>query len=77
MKSQQKERKCLADYVYRTDTSRQSSEFAIITKYLINHIRREYTNGDDIATPLEGKTDFHDCARLSRNWKRTTIQKQD
>ena len=55
---QQKARKSLADYVYITDTGRQSSEFAIITKYLINHIRREYTNGDDIATAVEGKAEF-------------------
>lgn len=53
-----KVRKSLEDYIHRTDTSKQSSEFAIITKYLVNRIRREYTNGDDIATALEGKTDF-------------------
>ena len=65
MKSQKKkktpgklrEMKSLADYVYKAESSKQTSQFAVITKYLINHIRREYLNGDDIATALDAKKD--------------------
>lgn len=51
--SSQIKRKNLEDYVYQIGTHRIASEFSTITKYVINHIRKTYTDGDDIANALE------------------------
>jgi hypothetical protein len=42
------------DHVYQIG---KASEFSQITKYLINHIRKWYTDGDDIANALEERKD--------------------
>ena len=52
-------KKSLSDYVYQTGTAKQASEFHIITKYLINHIRKTYKNGDDIGTALKERKEFN------------------
>lgn len=39
-------------------TASQASEFTQISSYLINHIKKSYKYGNDIATALENKTPF-------------------
>jgi hypothetical protein len=46
-------RKSIQDYVYYIGSAKQASDFVVITKYLINHIRKTYRCGDDIGTALE------------------------
>ena len=41
-------RKTLADYIYQTGSNKQASDYTVITQFLINHIRKNYDNGDDI-----------------------------
>jgi hypothetical protein len=50
------ERKSVNDYVYSIGTTKQASDFVVVTKFLLNHIRQTYTFGDDIANALESKT---------------------
>jgi hypothetical protein len=54
---QLKERKVLADYVFCLGTSKQASDFELVSQYKINHIRKEYINGDDIGDALEDRQD--------------------
>jgi len=52
-----KSKKTLQDYTYYIGLAKQASDYNTVTKYLINHIRKTYTNGDDITNALdEGKT---------------------
>ena len=46
-------RKTVHDYVYYIGSAKQASDFVIVTKYLLNHIRKTYTFGDDVADALE------------------------
>ena len=45
--------KGLSDYFYYIGSAKQASDYVVVTKYLINHIRKTYTFGDDIAEALE------------------------
>ena len=50
-------KKTLQDYTYYIGSAKQASDYSTVTKYLINYIRKTYTNGDDVANALEeGKT---------------------
>jgi hypothetical protein len=55
------------DYVYyigaAKQASKQASNYVVITKYLLNHIQKTYTFGDDIASALEMKIPM-DFAKL-------------
>jgi hypothetical protein len=46
-------RKTLQDYVYTIGSSKQASDYSLITQFLITHIRKTYERGDDIANALE------------------------
>jgi hypothetical protein len=44
---QPKERQVLANYVFCLGTSKQASDFELVSQFIINHIRKEHANGDD------------------------------
>jgi len=48
-----KKKKTIEDYVYYVGSARQASDYEITTEFVINHIRKTYTDGEDIATALE------------------------
>ena len=51
------ERKVLSDYVYYIGSAKQASDYPVITSFIINHIQKTFTNGDDIADALETKNE--------------------
>ena len=53
-------KKTWQDYVYYIGSAKQASDSATVTMQLINHIRKTYTFGEDVAQALETKkpTDF-------------------
>ena len=58
-KSQTKtSRKTLQDYQYYLGSSKQAADYQQTTEFLINHIRKTYEYGNDIATALEESTPF-------------------
>jgi hypothetical protein len=44
--------------VYGIGSAKQASDFVIVTKYLINHIKKTYVYGDDIASALESRSPY-------------------
>ena len=48
----------MANYIYKVGTSKQASDYVIITRYLINHIRKSFEFGDDIGQALDTRTEF-------------------
>ena len=46
-------RKTLADHIYYVGSAKQASDYVTVTNYIINHIRRTFDKGNDIATALE------------------------
>ena len=46
-------KKTLQDYAHCIGSAKQASDYNAVTKFLINHIRKTCTNGDDIANALE------------------------
>jgi len=48
-----KKSKTLADYYYAPGTAKNVTDYEETTKFLLNHIRKTYDHGDDIATALE------------------------
>jgi hypothetical protein len=46
-------KKSLQDYVYYLGSPKQASDFTTTTEYIINYIRRMFTQGNDIANNLE------------------------
>jgi hypothetical protein len=48
-----RKRKTLADYIFFIGSTKTASEFEIVSQYVINHIRKEFTNGEDIGEALE------------------------
>ena len=57
-KAAETKRSTLKDYVYYIGAAKQSGDYAIITEYIINYIRKNFSHGDDIATTLETETDL-------------------
>ena len=53
-----KKKKSIEDYVYYVGSARQASDYEITTEFVINHIRKTYTDGEDIATALETLQDI-------------------
>ena len=49
------ESKCkrLEDYIFTIGSTNQASDFVVVSKYLINHIRKTYVNGEDIGDALK------------------------
>jgi hypothetical protein len=52
---QPKERKVLADYIFCLGLAKQASDYGLVSQFIINHIQKEFTNGDDIGDALEDK----------------------
>jgi hypothetical protein len=46
-------KKTLQDYQYYLGSIKQASDYEIMTSYLINQIKKNYTHGNDIATALD------------------------
>ena len=46
-------RKNVSDYIYHVGTAQNAADYELITEYLMNHIRKTYNYGDDIATAIE------------------------
>ena len=51
-------KKNLSDYNYYLGTSKQASDYGKTTEYLINHIKKTYDHGKDIATALKNLEEF-------------------
>ena len=51
-------KKFLADCVYLVGTASQTSDYKIITEFLINHIKKNYKWGGNIAYALSNKKDY-------------------
>ena len=60
----QEQCKSLQDYVYHIGSAKQASDYVIVTKYLLNHICKTYTFGDDIANALETQTDYAETTSI-------------
>jgi hypothetical protein len=52
-----KTRKTLADYVFYIGSTKTASEFEVVSQYVINHIRKEFTYGEDIGEALEERAE--------------------
>ena len=48
----------LSDYIYMIGSSKAASDYSVITDYLINHIRKTFTNGEDIVRALEERAEI-------------------
>ena len=61
-----KKKKSIEYYVYYVGSARQASDFKVATEFVINHIGKTYTDGEDIATALETLEDPDE-----KEWKPT------
>ena len=52
-KNPDKERKSLKDYNYYLGSSKQASDYKSTTQFIINHIKKTYNHGKDIAEALK------------------------
>ena len=53
-----KRQNILSDHTFEIGTPKQAADFSKVQKWLINHIRNEYHEGEDIATALEERKEF-------------------
>ena len=44
-----KTKKTLQEHIYHLGTASQASDYVTITDFILNHIKKTYVNGDDIA----------------------------
>jgi hypothetical protein len=51
-------KKGVGDYIYYLGTAKTATDYEKTTEYLINYIRKTYTQGNDIATALEDLKEF-------------------
>ena len=51
--STSKSKKTLADHVYYVGSAKQASDYVTTTQFIINHIKKQYDHGEDIAFALE------------------------
>jgi hypothetical protein len=77
-----KERKGLADYIFNLGSSKQASDFELISQYIINHIRKEYDNSNDIGDALEDRkevdfTKVRPSLQFSQNTDNIQRDKED
>jgi hypothetical protein len=42
-----------ADYIFSLGTGKQASDFELVSQFIINHIRKEYEDGNDVGDALE------------------------
>ena len=52
-------KKSLSDYNFYLGSAKQASDYETTREYLINTIRKNYTNGNDIAMALEDLTQYN------------------
>ena len=52
-KSNEKKKKTIEDYVFYVGSAKQASDCTTTTEYIINHIKKEYDNGLDVANALD------------------------
>jgi hypothetical protein len=71
-------KKSLQDYVYYIGSAKQVSDFLTTTEYIINYIRRTFTQGNDIANALETREEVNmtDFMPFSSNQLNKILQKQ-
>jgi hypothetical protein len=77
-----KERKVLSDYIFSLGTSKQASDFELVSQFIINHIRKEFDNGNDIGDALEDRkevdfTKFKPSIEMSQNQDQIARDKED
>ena len=48
-----KTKKTLQEHIYHLGTASQASDYVTITDFILNHIKKTYVNGDDIADAIE------------------------
>ena len=48
-------KKDVSDYIYHIGTAKQASDFVVVMRYLINHIKKTYSSGEDISEALESE----------------------
>jgi len=58
LKAASAKKKTLSDYNYYLGRSRQASDYKKTTEFLINHIKKTYDHGKDIATALKNLSEF-------------------
>jgi hypothetical protein len=52
-------KKTLSNYVYYLGSAKQAADYETTTKYLINHIKKTFPFGNDIATALEDLENYN------------------
>ena len=57
-KSEDKPKKTLSDHMYHVGSSKNASDCVTNTKFILNYIEMNYTEGLDLTTALKNKKDF-------------------
>ena len=66
----------LSDYVYHIGTAKQASDFVVVTKYLINYIKKTYSCGEDISDALELRIEV-DFESKRPSMRRSTVKDKE
>jgi len=45
----------MSEHIYHIGSDRQGSEFVVNTRFILNHMHRQFVYGENIATALENK----------------------
>ena len=53
-----KKKLTVEDYVYYIGSAKQASDYTLTTDYLINHIKKDFEKGNDIATALRDLEEY-------------------
>ena len=64
-------KKTLADHVYYVGSAKQASDYVTTTNFIINHIKKQYDHGEDIAFALENLNE-RDLTKFQPMLKRAT-----
>jgi hypothetical protein len=77
-----KKRKVLSNYIFSLGTSKQPSDFELVSQFIINHIRKEFDNGNDIRDAQEARkevdfTKFKTSSEMSQNQDQIARDKED
>jgi len=67
-----KQKKTLADHVYYVGSAKQASDYLMTTQYIINHIKKTYDQGEDIAFALEN-THERDLKKFQPTLQKITL----
>ena len=52
-------KKTLSDYIYYLGSAKQAANYEVTTDYLLNHIKKTFVFGNDIASALYDKTPYN------------------